>query len=31
LAKAIENANTKLNIISKDGVWYEYGGNDVDE
>ena len=31
LAKAIKDANTKLNIISKDGVWYDYGGDDVDE
>lgn len=31
LAKAIKDANTKLNIISTDGIWYEYGGNDVDE
>lgn len=29
LAKAIKDANTKLNIISRDGVWYEYGGKDV--
>ena len=31
LAKAIKDANTKLNIISRDGVWYDYGGDDVDE
>lgn len=31
LAKAIKDANTKLNIIAKDGVWYDYGGDDVDE
>lgn len=29
LANAIKNANNKLNIISTDGVWYEYGGDDV--
>ncbi|WP_166434854.1 prophage endopeptidase tail family protein [Weissella paramesenteroides] len=31
LAKAIKDANTKLNVISRDGVWYDYGGDDVDE
>ena len=31
IAKAIKDANTRLNIIVKDGVWYEYGGDDVDE
>lgn len=31
LAKAIKDANIKLNIISRDGVWYDYGGDDVDE
>lgn len=29
LAKAIKDANAKLNVISQDGIWYEYGGNDV--
>ena len=31
LAKTIKDANTKLNIISRNGVWYEYGGDDVNE
>lgn len=29
LTKAINRANEKLNIISRDGVWYEYGGDDI--
>lgn len=29
LAKAIKDANAKLNVISQDGIWYEYGGKDV--
>lgn len=29
LAKAIKEANDKLNVISQDGIWYEYGGKDV--
>lgn len=29
LAKAINDANAKLNVISQDGIWYEYGGKDV--
>lgn len=29
LAKAIKEANAKLNVISQDGIWYEYGGTDV--
>lgn len=29
LAKAIKDANTKINVISQDGIWYEYGGEDV--
>lgn len=31
LVKAIKDTNTKLNVIAKDGVWYEYGGDAVDE
>ena len=29
LAKAIKDANAKLNVISQDGIWYEYGGKNV--
>lgn len=29
LAKAVKDANAKLSVISKDGIWYEYGGKDV--
>lgn len=29
LDKAIKEANAKLNVISQDGIWYEYGGKDV--
>lgn len=31
LAKAIKDTNTKLNVVSRDGVWYDYGGDNVDE
>lgn len=31
LAKAIKNANEKINLITSDGIWYEYNGKDIDE
>lgn len=29
LARTIKDANAKINVISQDGIWYEYGGKDV--
>lgn len=31
IAEKISKANEKLNIVLSDGVWYEYGGKDIDE